>query len=116
MEFLCEYTVDRKKEGLYRFLKPALISLWFIVPLILIAIGFAIGGAVGNLGGLAYAVVFIVPPVTAGLAKFFAPSTVAFGDISYEYTIVSGEMSFAKIFGDRYRREWFSLKISDMEK
>lgn len=116
MEFLCEYTVDRKKEGLYRFAKPAIISLWFIVPIILIIIGVSIGGALGNLGGLAYAVIFIVPPLTAAMAKFFAASTTAFGEVAYEYSIASGEMSFAKIYGNRFRREWFSLKISDMEK
>jgi hypothetical protein len=116
MEFLCEYTVDRKKEGLYRFVKPAIIAAWFIVPIILIIIGFAIGGAFGNLGGLAYASAFIIPPLTAAMAKFFASSTTAFGDVAYEYTIAMGEMSFAKIYGDRYRREWFSLKVSDMEK
>lgn len=116
MEFLCEYTVDRKKEGLYRFAKPLIISLWFIVPIIVIIIGFVVGGTFGNLGGLAYATVFIVPPLTAGLAKFFGPSTTAFADVAYEYSISAGEMSFAKIYGDRYRKEWFGLKIADMEK
>ncbi len=116
MEFLCEYTVDKKKEGLYRFAKPFIISLWFIIPIIVIIIGFAVGSKLGNVGGLAYAVVFIVPPLTAGLAKFFGASTTAFADVAYEYSISSGEMSFAKIYGDRYRKEWFKLKISDMEK
>ena len=116
MEFLCEYTVDRKKEGLYRFAKPAIIAAWFIIPLVLMATGISVGSAIGGLGGLMGALFFIVPSLTLGLAKFFGAATVAYGEVAYEYTIASGEMSFAKIYGDRFRREWFTLKIADMEK
>jgi hypothetical protein len=116
MEFLCEYTVDRKKEGAYKFLKPLIFSMWFIVPIILMIICVGIGNTLGGIGGLFKAAVFIVPILTAGLAKFFAPITMAYGEIAYEYTIVSGEISFAKIFGNRLRREWFKVKLTELEK
>ena len=116
MEFLCEYTVDKKREGLYGLLKPFIISLWFIIPLIVMGVGVAVGSALGGLGGLFGILFFIVPSLTLGFAKFFAASSVAYGEVAFEYTIVSGEMSFAKIYGNRFRREWFKLKISDMEK
>ncbi len=116
MEFLCEYTVDKKREGLYGLLKPFIISLWFIIPLIVMGAGVAIGSALGGIGGLFGALFFIVPSLTLGLAKFFAASSVAYGEVAFEYTIASGEMSFAKIYGNRFRREWFKLKISDMER
>jgi len=116
MEFLCEHVVDRKKQGAYRLIKPAIASLWIIIPLIIIGIGFTVAGAFGGEAGIGYATIFIVPPLTAFLAGKFAPATMAFGEVAYEYTIASGEMSFAKIFGNRFRREWFSLKVSDMEK
>lgn len=116
MEFLCEYTVDRKKEGFYGLLKPIIFSMWFIVPIVLIIACVGLGSALGGIGGLFKAAVFIVPILTAGLAKFFAPATMAFGEMAYEYTISSGEMSFAKIFGNRFRREWFKLKLTEIEK
>ena len=116
MEFLCDYTVDRKKEGLYRFLKPFIFSMWFVVPIILMGVCVGIGSSLGGIGGLFKAAVFIVPILTVGLSKFFAPAKMAYGEVAYEYTVSSGEMSFAKIYGNRFRREWFKLKISDMEK
>lgn len=115
MDFLCEHVVDRKKEGLYRFTKPFIASLWIFIPLLIIAIGFTIAGALGGGGVLGYATIFVIP-LTAFLAGKFGPATMAFGDVAYEYCVASGEMSFAKIFGNRFRKEWFSLKVSNMEK
>jgi hypothetical protein len=116
MEFLCEYTVDRKKEGAYKYLKPFIFSMWFIVPIILMVVCVGIGNSLGGAGGIFKAAVFIVPILTIGLAKFFALATMAFGEVAYEYSISSGEMSFAKIFGNRFRREWFKVKLTDLEK
>lgn len=115
MEFLCEHVVDRKKTGKFKFIKPAIIAVWFLVPLTLMIGGMAIGSI--NTSLIAFrGLLLVVPLLFAILAGKFAPATLAFGDISYEYSVASGEMSFAKIFGDRFRREWFSLKVSDMEK
>ena len=115
MEFLCEHVVDRKKEGKYKLIKPAIIAGWFIVPLALMIGGMSLGSI--NTSLIAFrGLLLIVPLLFAILAGKFAPVCVAFGDIAYEYSVSSGEMSFAKIYGDRFRREWFALKVSDMEK
>lgn len=114
MEFLCEHVVDRKNVGVYRLIKPAIIALWVLFPIMIIAIGFSLAGALGGVAVIGYAAIFVIP-LTAFLAGKFAPITLAFGEVAFEYTVASGEMSFAKIFGNRFRREWFSLKLSDME-
>ncbi len=115
MDFLCEYTVQRKKEGLYRFAKAGIIALWILIPIAVIIIGFSVASNDG-IWVLGYATVVVVPPLAFFLAKGFYPATAAFAEVDYEYTIASGEMSVAKIFGNRFRREWFNLKISDMER
>ena len=116
MEFLCEYAVDKKRKGAYWFVKPFIGSLWIIIPLVIIGIGFSFAGAFGGAAVMGYATIFIIP-LTAFLAGKFGPLTMAYGEVAFEYTISSGDMTFAKIYGNRFRREWFSLKIaSDMEK
>ena len=115
MEFLCEHVVDKKREGAYRLVKVGIIALWIMFPLFIIGIGFSLAGALGGAAVIGYATIFIIP-LTAFLAGKFAPMTLAFGEVAFEYTVASGEMSFAKIYGNRFRREWFSLKIADIEK
>ena len=115
MEFLCEHVVDKKKVGAYKMVKPLIAMLWILFPLAVIGIGFTIAGALGGVAVIGYATIFVIP-LTAFLAGKFAPATMAFGELSFEYTVASGEMSLAKIYGNRFRREWFSFKISDMEK
>ncbi len=114
MEFLCEHAVERKKVGLYRFKKAAIISLWVIIPAIVIMLCFAISSLNTSLIALRYSI-FLVPLV-AFFALKLGPLTAAYGEMSYEYSIVSGDISFAKIYGDRFRREWFSFTLSKAEK
>ena len=114
MEFLCEHVVDRKNEGIRKLIKPGIILVWILIPVAIIAIGFSIAGGLGGAAVIGYASIFIIPLV-AFLAGKFAPATLAFGELSFEYTVASGEMSFAKIYGNRFRSEWFKLKVSDME-
>lgn len=115
MEFLCEHVVDKKREGAYRLVKIGIISLWIIIPLLIIGLGFSLAGAIGGGAVMGYATIFIIP-LTAFLAGKFAPATLAFGEVAFEYSVASGEMTFAKIYGNRFRRDWFKLKIADMEK
>lgn len=114
MDFLCEHSVERKKIGLYRFKKAAIISLWVIVPALVIMICFAISAVYPKLIVLRYSI-FLVP-VVAFLALKLGPASAAYGDETYEYSVSSGDMSFAKIYGDRFRREWFSFTLSKAEK
>lgn len=114
MDFLCEHVVERKKEGLYRFKKAAIISAWIILPVVFIIVCLGIGSMNKTLIFLKYSI--FLTPLFVFLGAKFGPITAAYGDVSYEYSIASGEMSFAKIFGDRFRREWFSFTVSKMEK
>ncbi len=114
MDFLCEHAVERKKVGLYRFKKPAIISLWVLIPAIVIMVCFAISSLNTSLIALRYSI-FLVPLV-AFLALKLGPVTAAYGEITYEYSVASGEMAFAKIYGDRFRREWFKVTLSKLEK
>lgn len=54
-------------------------------------------------------------PLFVFLGAKIGPITAAYGDVAYEYSIVSGEIEFAKIFGDRFRKKWFTAKLSEME-
>ena len=113
MDFLCEHVVIRKKEGAYRFLKGAILAAWVVIPLLLVLISLAIGQAYPNLSFLRAAIFMM--PLFVFLAAKIGPITAAYGDISYEYEIASGEMEFAKIYGDRFRKKWFCVKLADME-
>ncbi len=114
MDFLCEHAVERKKTGLYRFKKAAIISLWIIIPAVIIIICFALSALSDKLIALRYSI-FLVPLV-AFFALKLGPMTAAYGEETYEYSVASGEMSFAKIYGDRFRREWFSFTLAKAEK
>ena len=113
MDFLCEHVVPRKRAGLYRFAKAAIIAAWILVPAVLIIVCMGISTLNSSLEFLR-TVLFLIP-VFVFLAIKIGPITAAYGDVSYEYSIVSGEMEFAKIFGDRFRRKWFTLKLQDVE-
>ena len=113
MDFLCEHVVIRKKEGLYRFKKPAIIAAWVVGPLALIIACMALMLVFDGLDFLWISLFMI--PLFAWLAAKIGPITAAYGDVAYEYSIVSGEAEFAKIYGDRFRRKWFAVKFSEMD-
>ena len=113
MEFLCEHVVVRKKEGAYRFLKTAILAAWIVVPLIAVLFCTAIAQSNPSLAFLNVSIFFL--PFFVFLAAKIGPITAAYGEISYEYSIASGEMEFSKIYGDRFRKKWFEVKLSDME-
>lgn len=115
MDFLCEHIVERKKEGLYRFKKLAIILSWIVIPVILIIVCFAVSSINLYFEWLRAAII-IIPPLTAAMAKMFGPITAAYGSEAYEYSVTSGEMAFARIFGDRFRREWFKISFEKVEK
>jgi len=112
MEFLCEHVVPRKKEGMYRFAKSAIIASWIVVPFIVIVICLALVTTF-ELDFL-WISLFLIP-LFAFLGAKIGPITAAYGEIAYEYSIVSGEVEFAKIYGDRFRKKWFTVKFSEME-
>ena len=114
MDFLCEHVVERKKEGLYRYKAGFIASLFIIIPAFLIILGMALGNLSKDLLFLRWSI-FLVP-LFAWLGGKFGPIAVAYGKVAYEYSVTSGEMSFAKIYGDRFRKEWVTVKLPDAEK
>ena len=114
MDFLCEHVVERKKVGLYKYKSFAIASLFVIIPFIIIVVCMAVGSVSTSLIFLRWSI-FLVP-LFVFIAVKFGPIAAAYGRVAYEYSVASGEMSFAKIYGDRFRREWVSFKISDAEK
>ncbi len=113
MDFLCEHVVERKKEGLYRFKKSGIISAIILLPIILIVACMALSTTSDQLIFLRWSLFLI--PLFVWLGAKFGPIFAAYGDEAYEYSIVSGEMEFAKIYGDRFRREWVSFKLNKLE-
>lgn len=112
MDFLCEHVVSRKKEGAYKYAKHAIIAAWIAVPLLIIIICMALITTF-ELDFLWFSIFLI--PIFVFLGAKLGPITCAYGDVAYEYSIASGVAEFAKIYGDRFRREWFNVKLSDME-
>jgi hypothetical protein len=114
MDFLCEHVVERKKEGLYRYKYAAIISLFIIIPTIIVIVCMAAGGTSPNLMFLRWSIFLI--PLFMFIGLKFGPIAAAYGRVAYEYSISSGEMSLAKIYGDRFRKDWVSFKLSDSER
>lgn len=112
MDFICEHVVERKKEGLYRFAKYFIAGAWILVPTLLIILCMALINTF-ELDFLWFSVFLI--PLFVFLAIKLGPITCAYGEVSYEYSIVSGEAEFAKIYGDRFRKAWFKVKLSELE-
>ncbi len=112
MDFICEHVVERKKEGAYRFAKHLIVGAWFLVPTLIIIVCMALINTF-QLDFLWFSIFLI--PLFAFLGLKIGPITCAYGEVSYEYSIVSGEAEFAKIYGDRFRKTWFKVKLSELE-
>ena len=115
MDFLCEHVVDRKKEGLYKYRKAAIIAGWVIAPIIILVLCMGLS-SLNEYTLMLRWVFWFVPVLFVILGGKLGPATAAYGDESYEYSIASCEMSFAKIYGNRFRRDWFTVKLSELEK
>ena len=64
---------------------------------------------------MGYATIFIIP-LTAFLAGKFGPLTMAYGEVAFEYTISSGDMTFAKIYGNRFRRTILEIDLRQVSR
>lgn len=104
-----EFTVEKKIEGAYRWMRIGMWLAYFLVPAILMIIMFALG-----LGAIAL-IVFIPLYFPFLLPKIIYPATFRYVDIEYEYIIVSGDLSVSYIYGNRSRKEWLPpTSISSM--
>ena len=93
-----EFAVHQKIQGKYLLARIALITVYvlYIVGGLLIAIN------------TAFAALFALAPLTLWIIVFF---TWRFTDVDYEYSITSGELTFAKIYGNRMRRRVLKLEL-----
>ena len=114
MDFLCEHVVERKKEGFYRFKKTLILLAWIIFPLLFIAICFGIGSISPALSVFKFSLFLI--PLFVFLGLKIAPINMAYGDVSYEYSLNSGTMDFSKIYGLRFKKDWFSIDLTKVER
>lgn len=109
MANFAEFTVEKKVEGTYRVKRIMLAISYFLVPLLLMAMMFAV-----NLGAIAL-IIFIPLYFPFFLPKIIYPATFRYVQIEYEYTIVAGDLSVFYIFGRKSRKEWLEpVSISGM--
>lgn len=114
MEFLCEHVVQRKRTGLYRFAYVGIIFLWIVIPLVIISVSFALSSLGPKFEVFKWSVFLI--PLFLFVGMKIGPITVAYAFISYEYSVLSSEIEFSKIYGDRFRKSWFKADIKTMDK
>lgn len=112
MDFLCEHVVERKKKGLYRFARGAIIAAWVILPIVFIIACMALS-SINGLIFLRYSPFLL--PIFVFLGAKMGPITAAYGSVAYEYSISSSDISFSKIYGDRFRRDWVSFNLTKLE-
>lgn len=96
-----EFAVRQRKEGKWRFARIALIALYIGFPIAIL-----IFGAVNKV----LLPLLALTPLATWMLVF---ATWRFVDIEYEYSITSGELTFAKIFGGRSRRTYLHLTLRD---
>lgn len=96
-----EFAVAQKTEGKWLLARIALIVFYVIYPIVLVLFGMKFSLFVPLL-------CFI--PISLWLIIFI---TWRFVSVEYEYSTVSGTLTFAKIFGNRSRRRVFEMTIRD---
>ena len=98
-----EYTVEQKNEGIWKWKRLGLISLYVLYPLVLIFI-------VGS-GAVALAAPLLCfTPLSLWAIVFL---TWRYVKVSYQYVITSGKISFFKHYGTRTKKFQFEVAIKD---
>ena len=96
-----EFVVTQKIEGKWLAARVGLILLYiaYVVGLLIVALRTRI-----------LVPLFALIPITLWIIVFF---TWRYTDVDYEYSITSGELTFAKIFGNRSRRRQLTILLRD---
>ena len=98
---LYEYVVAPKKEGKYRLKRTLLICAYAVLIMTLVALLASFP---------ALTPVFALSLVFMCIVVFF---TWRFVSVEYEYSIVSGEVTFSEIYGGRTRRKILTFRLKD---
>jgi hypothetical protein len=96
-----EFAVNQKIEGKWLLARIALIAFYVLYVISLLILGFTAKIIVPLLALI---------PVTTWILVFI---TWRFVSVEYEYSITSGELTFAKIFGGRSRRTYLTIRLRD---
>lgn len=97
-----EFVVEQAKEGKWKLARLGMVGLY-----ILYAIGVA-----GLIVALAPALIplYALVPITLWIIIYFTWRLVS---VEYEYSIMSGELTFSKIYGGRSRRAVMKMRLHD---
>lgn len=98
-----EYCVDQKNEGKWKWRRIGLLFLYILYPALLI---FIVGSGVGALA--APLLCFI--PLSTWMLVFF---TWRYVNVSYEYTVISGKLTFTKHFGTSSHKKQFDTMLKN---
>ena len=90
-----EFAVSQKVEGKWRAARLGLIAFYVIYPLVLLFF------TMQNPG---FAPLYAFIPISLWLIIFI---TWRYVSVDYEYTTVSGTLTFTKVFGNRSRKRIF---------
>ena len=96
-----EFAVSQKIEGKWRLARILLISFYILYPVLLLF--FAMGTSV-------IAPLLALIPISLWIIIFI---TWRFVSVEYEYSITSGVLTFAKIFGNNARKNIMEVHIKD---
>ena len=95
-----EFVVEQAKEGKHRLARLGMVSLY-----VLYCIAWLVAGLITKLIPL-----LALVPVTLWIIVYF---TWRYVSLEYEYSIMSGELTFSKIFGGRSRRTVMKMRLRD---
>lgn len=99
-----EYTVKKKIEGAFLLKRILFISLYVLYVLAILTVALLTKLA-------APAIAFI--PLTLWMLIYF---TFPYCNIEFEYSMIDGYVTFSTIYGQRKRKEEFSMRISSFER
>lgn len=96
-----EFAVSQKNEGKWRMARLGLIALYVIWPLSILLVGM-------KFSVIAPLLAFI--PISTWILVFMTWRRVA---VDYEYALVSGTLTFSKVFGGRSRKKVFEMHLKN---
>lgn len=96
-----EFVVRQKIEGKWRAARIALIALYILFPVTVLLLG---------MKAQIIAPLLALIPISLWILVFITWRLVA---VEYEYSITSGVLTFAKIYGGRSRRKILELSLHD---
>lgn len=95
-----EFVVEQAKDGKWRLARLGMIALYVLLTIAWFVVGFTTG----------LVPLLALVPVTLWIIVFF---TWRYVSVEYEYSIMSGELTFSKIYGGRSRRTQMTMKLRD---